>query len=115
MRFERWILCVVAPPLAVVDQGTNEVILVAFFTALGWIPGVMLAFGLCISDIYWKRQYAKRAQTLDAMQGDMQKRVAVVNLPDAHRSGENRYQMALRADAMRERQERKQKIKAKRS
>jgi uncharacterized membrane protein YqaE (UPF0057 family) len=112
MQIERWVLCVVAPPLAVVDKGLNEVIVVAFFTVLGWVPGVMVAFGLCISDIYWQRQYAERARTLDAMRDDVKKRTAFVNLPAQHRSGEDRYQVAVRGEAMRQRQESKHKRKA---
>lgn len=114
MQIERWVLCVVAPPLAVVDKGTNEVILVAFFTVLGWVPGVMVAFGLCLSDVYWQRQYAQRARTLDAMQSDLQQRRAFVNLPERHRSGDDRYAVAVRGEAMRQRHESKQKRKASR-
>jgi uncharacterized membrane protein YqaE (UPF0057 family) len=109
MQIERWVLCVVAPPLAVMDKGINEVIVVAFFTVLGWVPGVMVAFGFCVSDIYWKRQYAERARTLDAMQNDLQQRTTFVNLPDHHRSGADRYETALRGEAMRQRHESKNK------
>ncbi len=114
MQIERWVLCVVAPPLAVVDKGTNEVILVALFTVLGWVPGVMVAFGLCVADNYWRRQYAERARTLDTMRSDLQQQASFVNLPEQHRSGDARYQVAVRGEAMRQRQESKHKRKVNR-
>jgi uncharacterized membrane protein YqaE (UPF0057 family) len=109
MQIERLILCVIAPPLAVLDQGTNAVILTTFFTVLGWVPGVMVAFGLVLADNYWQRHYAKTATTHQEMQASLQRRESLVNLPESHRSGEDRYQVALRGQAMRERHERKRK------
>ena len=40
----RYLLCLIFPPLGVIDQGCGSVIAVFFFTLCGWIPGVILAF-----------------------------------------------------------------------
>lgn len=108
MQIERLILCAVFPPLAVIDKSTNDVILVAFFTVLGWVPGVMVAFGITLADAYWQREYAKRAAAQDQMRDSVRRKEQLVNLPDQHRSDEDRYQLALRAEAMRKRRERGQ-------
>ncbi len=39
----RVILCVIFPPLAVVDKGCGSVVIVFILTCLGWIPGVIAA------------------------------------------------------------------------
>lgn len=46
----RLILCVILPPIAVLDKGCGAVALVTLGTFLGWLPGVVLA--LIISLIY---------------------------------------------------------------
>jgi len=39
----RVILCIVFPPLAVVDKGCGSIVIVFILTCLGWIPGVIAA------------------------------------------------------------------------
>ncbi len=39
----RVLLCIVFPPLAVVDKGCGSVVIVFILTCLGWIPGVIAA------------------------------------------------------------------------
>ncbi len=53
----RYILCIIFPPLAVLDKGCGTFLLVFLFTLFGWLPGTMLAFLLCIKD---KNYYQKK-------------------------------------------------------
>ncbi len=39
----RIILCIIFPPLAVVDKGCGSMIIVFLLTCLGWIPGTVAA------------------------------------------------------------------------
>jgi uncharacterized membrane protein YqaE (UPF0057 family) len=39
----RVILCIIFPPLAVIDKGCGSFIIVFILTCLGWIPGVIAA------------------------------------------------------------------------
>ncbi|MFD0762774.1 YqaE/Pmp3 family membrane protein [Lutibacter aestuarii] len=39
----RVLLCIIFPPLAVVDKGCGSVVIVFILTCLGWIPGVIAA------------------------------------------------------------------------
>ncbi|MFB9271066.1 MULTISPECIES: YqaE/Pmp3 family membrane protein [Flavobacteriaceae] len=39
----RVLLCIIFPPLAVVDKGCGSIIIVFILTCLGWIPGVIAA------------------------------------------------------------------------
>jgi uncharacterized membrane protein YqaE (UPF0057 family) len=41
MSFWRVILCIVFPPLAVVDKGCGSFLIILILTILGWIPGVI--------------------------------------------------------------------------
>lgn len=43
MGIIRVILCLIFPPLAVLDKGCGSILLVTILTALGWIPGVLAA------------------------------------------------------------------------
>jgi len=43
MTFWRVILCIIFPPLAVIDKGCGSILLVLILTILGWIPGVIAA------------------------------------------------------------------------
>ncbi|MFZ2432216.1 MAG: YqaE/Pmp3 family membrane protein [Lutibacter sp.] len=43
MGIFRVILCIVFPPLAVIDKGCGSFIIVFILTCLGWIPGVIAA------------------------------------------------------------------------
>ena len=39
----RALLCIIFPPLAVLDRGCGTVILVLLLTIAGWVPGVIAA------------------------------------------------------------------------
>lgn len=46
----RYLLCLIFPPLAVLDKGCGTVLLVFIFTLFGWLPGTVLAFLICLKD-----------------------------------------------------------------
>ena len=37
------ILCIIFPPLAVLDRGCQAIVVTTLLTVLGWIPGVIAA------------------------------------------------------------------------
>jgi uncharacterized membrane protein YqaE (UPF0057 family) len=39
----RVLLCIIFPPLAVIDKGCGSIIIVTILTLLGWVPGVIAA------------------------------------------------------------------------
>ena len=39
----RVLVCVIFPPLAVIDQGCGSIIIVSLLTLVGWVPGVIAA------------------------------------------------------------------------
>lgn len=41
MGLFRLILCIIFPPLAVLDCGCGSIILVCVLTCFGWIPGII--------------------------------------------------------------------------
>ena len=43
MGLGRAILCILLPPLAVLDRGCGSVLIVALLTLIGWVPGVIAA------------------------------------------------------------------------
>jgi uncharacterized membrane protein YqaE (UPF0057 family) len=43
MSFLRVLLCILFPPLAVIDKGCGSVLIVFLLTLAGWIPGVLAA------------------------------------------------------------------------
>ena len=43
MSFWRVILCIIFPPLAVLDKGCGSILLVLLLTCAGWIPGTIAA------------------------------------------------------------------------
>jgi len=47
MSIWRIIVCIVFPPLAVVDKGLGTVLIVLVLTLFGWIPGVIGAVIIC--------------------------------------------------------------------
>jgi uncharacterized membrane protein YqaE (UPF0057 family) len=47
MGFWRAVLCILLPPLAVLDKGCGTILLVAVLTLVGWIPGVLAALIVC--------------------------------------------------------------------
>lgn len=43
MSFWRAVLCLVFPPLAVLDRGCGTVLIVFALSLVGWVPGVIAA------------------------------------------------------------------------
>ena len=43
MGILRAILCIIFPPLAVIDRGCGAILLVFLLTCCGWLPGVIAA------------------------------------------------------------------------
>ncbi|HOS30833.1 MAG TPA: YqaE/Pmp3 family membrane protein [Treponemataceae bacterium] len=43
MGFLRAVLCILLPPLAVLDKGCGSVLIVSLLTIAGWVPGVIAA------------------------------------------------------------------------
>ena len=43
MGIMRAIVCIIFPPLAVIDRGCGTFLIVLVLTAAGWIPGVIAA------------------------------------------------------------------------
>lgn len=43
----RAILCIIFPPLAVLDKGCGSTLLVTALTICGWVPGVIGAILIC--------------------------------------------------------------------
>lgn len=37
----RVLLCIIFPPLAVIDRGCGSIVLVTLLTLCGWVPGVI--------------------------------------------------------------------------
>lgn len=37
----RVVLCIIFPPLAVLDQGCGSIVIVTILTLAGWVPGVL--------------------------------------------------------------------------
>ncbi len=37
----RVLLCIILPPLAVLDKGCGSVVIVTILTLIGWVPGVI--------------------------------------------------------------------------
>jgi uncharacterized membrane protein YqaE (UPF0057 family) len=47
MSLWRVLLCIIFPPLAVIDKGCGSLLLVIILTAVGWVPGVIAALLIC--------------------------------------------------------------------
>ncbi len=43
MGFFRVLLCIIFPPLAVLDKGCGSILITTILTICGWIPGVIAA------------------------------------------------------------------------
>ncbi len=43
MSIWRVILCIILPPLAVLDKGCGSILIVTILTFIGWVPGVIAA------------------------------------------------------------------------
>ena len=41
MSCGRVLVCIIFPPLAVIDKGCGSIVIVTILTLLGWIPGVI--------------------------------------------------------------------------
>lgn len=48
--FIRILLCFIFPPLAVFDKGCGSILLILLLTALGWLPGTVVALMICLAD-----------------------------------------------------------------
>lgn len=46
----RVLLCILFPPLAVLDKGCGSILLVTVLTCAGWVPGVIAALVICNGD-----------------------------------------------------------------
>jgi uncharacterized membrane protein YqaE (UPF0057 family) len=49
MSCGRVVLCVILPPLAVLDKGCGSIAIVTLLTILGWVPGIIGALIICNS------------------------------------------------------------------
>ena len=47
MSCGRVILCIILPPLAVLDKGCGTIVLVTLLTLAGWVPGAIAALVVC--------------------------------------------------------------------
>lgn len=47
MSLLRVLICIIFPPLAVIDKGCGSVLIVLLLTLCGWIPGVIGALVIC--------------------------------------------------------------------
>jgi uncharacterized membrane protein YqaE (UPF0057 family) len=47
MSCARAILCILLPPLAVLDKGCGSILIVTLLTLAGWVPGVLAALVIC--------------------------------------------------------------------
>ncbi len=43
----RVLLCIIFPPLAVLDKGCGSIVLVTLLTLCGWVPGAIAAIVMC--------------------------------------------------------------------
>jgi uncharacterized membrane protein YqaE (UPF0057 family) len=43
MSFWRVLLCIIFPPLSIIDKGCGSFIIVCLLTIAGWVPGVIAA------------------------------------------------------------------------
>ncbi|MBN1440398.1 MAG: YqaE/Pmp3 family membrane protein [Anaerolineales bacterium] len=41
MSLGRVLLCILLPPLAVIDKGCGSIVIVTLLTLIGWVPGVL--------------------------------------------------------------------------
>jgi uncharacterized membrane protein YqaE (UPF0057 family) len=47
MGFFRVLICILFPPLAVIDKGCGSILIVLLLTLAGWVPGVIGALVIC--------------------------------------------------------------------
>ena len=46
----RALICLLLPPLAVIDRGLGSILIVTILWLAGWIPGVIAALVICSND-----------------------------------------------------------------
>lgn len=51
MSLGRVILCILLPPLAVLDHGCGSILLVGLLTLAGWVPGALAALLICTREV----------------------------------------------------------------
>ena len=47
MGILRAVICLLCPPLAVIDKGCGSFFIVLVLTCIGWLPGVIAALVIC--------------------------------------------------------------------
>ena len=47
MSILRALVCIILPPLAVIDKGIGSFLIVLLLTLAGWVPGVIGALIIC--------------------------------------------------------------------
>jgi uncharacterized membrane protein YqaE (UPF0057 family) len=47
MSCGRALVCIILPPLAVIDKGCGSILIVTLLTLVGWVPGVIAALVIC--------------------------------------------------------------------
>ena len=47
MSLLRVLLCIICPPLAVLDKGCGSLLIVMLLTGAGWVPGAIAALVIC--------------------------------------------------------------------
>lgn len=50
MSLWRAVLCILLPPLAVLDKGCGTLLIVCILTLCGWVPGAIAALLVCTKD-----------------------------------------------------------------
>ena len=50
MSLLRVLVCIIFPPLAVVDKGCGPILLTFLLTLIAWVPGVIAAIFFCTQD-----------------------------------------------------------------
>jgi uncharacterized membrane protein YqaE (UPF0057 family) len=55
MSLARAILCIIFPPLAVLDRGCGTIVLVFLLTLAGWVPGAIAALLLNYEAVQHRR------------------------------------------------------------
>lgn len=53
----RALLCIIFPPLAVVDRGCGTILIVFLLTLAGWVPGVLAALVLNFIAVQERRTF----------------------------------------------------------
>ncbi|MEI6043667.1 MAG: YqaE/Pmp3 family membrane protein [Chloroflexota bacterium] len=55
MGLGRAILCILLPPLAVIDKGCGTILIVTLLTLAGWVPGAIAALVICNQDSNYRK------------------------------------------------------------